>query len=160
MKSKTLFIAALASVFALGAAAPSFAAGDANKKHNHINRMIKHADANRDGRVSHGEMTAALAASFAVLDTNRDGVLSKAEIENRRATYKAYRQQVKAERKSGERVTGVVKLKGLEKHFAKIDSNGDGVISRNEVATVADQLFKRRDRNSDGYLSKSDFNKA
>lgn len=158
MNPKTLVVAALASVFALTAAAPTFAAGDPAKHQKRIHRMIHRADANRDGRVSHAEMVAALDASFAVLDTNHDGVLSKSEIDNRRATYKAYRQHIKAERKAGHRVMGVVRLpKAVAKHFAKIDRNGDGVLSQDELAHVANHFFKRRDHNGDGYISAADF---
>jgi len=157
MKMKIAIAAALASVFAITAAAPSFAAGDPAKHQKRIHRMIHRADTNGDGRVSPAEMDVALAKSFAVLDTNHDGVLSKSEVENRRETYKAYRMQVKAERKAGEHFVGVVKLKGIGKHFDKIDANGDGVISKHEIITAATHQFKRRDRNGDGYISAADF---
>eukprot|EP01035_Chromulina_nebulosa_P011478 gene11478-15343_t len=158
MNIKTLVAAGLAAILAVTAAAPALAAGDPAKHQKRIHRMIRHADSNRDGRVSLAEMDAALTASFAVLDTNHDGVLSKAEIANRRDTYKAHRQQLKAERKSGQRVAGVVKIpKAVGKHFARIDANGDGVISRSELASVAERVFKRRDHNGDGVISAADF---
>jgi hypothetical protein len=157
MKTKIAIAAALASVFAVTAAAPSFAAGDPAKHQKRIHRMIHRADTNGDRRVSPAEMEAALAKSFAVLDTNHDGVLSKSEVENRRETYKAYRLQVKAERKAGQHLARVIRLKGLSKHFAKVDGNGDGVISKSEIAGAAEQQFKRRDRNGDGYISIADF---
>lgn len=158
MNTKTLIAAALASVFAVTAAAPSFAAGDPAKHEKRIHRLINRADTNKDGRVSEAEMEAALARSFALLDTNHDGVLSKAEIESRRNVYKAYRQQVKADRKAGQQVAGVIRMpKAVEKHFAKIDANGDGVLSKSELASVAQHVFKRRDVNKDGYISAADF---
>jgi Ca2+-binding EF-hand superfamily protein len=158
MNTKTVIAAALASVFAITAAAPSFAAGDPAKHEKRIHRMIHRADTNKDGRVSQAEMDAALAKSFAVLDTNHDGVLSKAEVENRKATYKTYRVQLKAERKSGQHVAGVIRMpKGLGKHFAAIDANKDGFISRTELASVAQHAFQRRDHNKDGYISAADF---
>lgn len=158
MKTKTVIAAALASVFAITAAAPSFAAGDPVKRQKHIHHMIKRADTNKDGRVSETEMANALAASFAVLDTNHDGVLSKSEIDNRKATYQAYRQQLQAERKAGQHVVSVIHMpKGVGKNFAKIDSNSDGVISQTELAKIAGELFKRRDHNKDGYISMDDF---
>src|SRR4051794_30404186 len=95
MKTKLVIAAALAAVFAVTAAAPSFAAGDPAKHQKRIHRMIHRADTNGDGRVSRAEMEAALGTSFAVLDTNHDGVLSKSELDNRRQTYKAYRQHLK-----------------------------------------------------------------
>jgi Ca2+-binding EF-hand superfamily protein len=157
MKTKTVIAAALASVFAVTAAAPSFAAGDPAKHQRRIHRMIHRADTNGDGRVSQAEMEAALAASFAVLDVNHDGALSKSEIDNRREIYKAYRQRLKAERQAGKHVAGVIRLKGFKKHFAKLDTNGDGVISKGEIDGAAAHQFKRRDRNGDGYISATDF---
>jgi Ca2+-binding EF-hand superfamily protein len=154
---KTVIAAALASVFVVTAAAPSFAAGDPAKREKRIHRMIHRADTNGDGRVSQAEMETALAASFAVLDTNHDGVLSKSEIDNRRETYKTYRAHLKAERQAGRHVKGVVRLRGLTKHFAQIDANGDGVISRGEIDGAAVHQFKRRDHNRDGYISAADF---
>lgn len=158
MKTTTLVAAALASVFAVTAAAPSFAASDPVKHQKRIHRMIHRADANKDGRVSPAEMEAALGRSFAVLDTNHDGVLSKSEIENRKATYKAYRLQVKADRKAGQHVVRAIRMpKAIDRHFAKIDANGDGVISKAELAHVAERVFERRDHNKDGYISAADF---
>lgn len=157
MNSKIAIAAALASVFAVTAAAPSFAAGDPVKHHKRIHRMIHRADTNGDRRVSPAEMDAALVVSFAVLDTNHDGVLSRSEVENRRDSYKAYRMHIKAERQAGQHVAGVIRLKGLSKHFDKIDANGDGVISKSEILGAAEQQFKRRDRNGDGYISAADF---
>lgn len=155
MKAKTLIAAAMASVFAVAAAAPSLAAVDPVKKQKYIQRMIKRADLNGDKRLSHAEMTRALARSFAILDTNRDGVLSQAELVNRKTVFKAHVQQVKA---SGNRVTGVMRMpKGVLKRFAKIDRDGDGAISKSELARVADKMFARRDHNKDGHISAADF---
>jgi Ca2+-binding EF-hand superfamily protein len=157
MKTKIVIAAALASVFAVTATVPSFAAGDPAKREKRIHKMIHRADTNGDGRVSQAEMEAALAASFAVLDTNHDGVLSKSEIDGRREAYRAYRVHLKAERQAGQHVKGIIRLKGFKKHFAQIDANGDGVISRGEIDGAAAHQFKRRDHNGDGYISAADF---
>lgn len=158
MKTKTLVLAAIASVFAITAAAPSYAAGDPAKKEKRIHRLIKRADTNRDGRISHTELAHALTASFAVVDANGDGVLSQAELANRKAAYKAYGQQVKASKTSGQRLARVIRMpKSVGKHFAKIDANGDGVLSRSEIDSVAARMFKHRDHNRDGYISAEDF---
>ena len=155
MKTKTLFLAAFASVFAVTAAAPSFAAGDPAKQKKHIHRMIKRADTNGDKRISKAELVQAMDRTFDIADANHDGMLSQSEIANSKASMKAHVSQVKA---SGDRVSGVVRMpKGVMKRFGKIDRNGDGMISKAEIARVADHVFKRRDHNKDGYISAADF---
>lgn len=157
MKTQTLIAAAIASIFAVSAAAPVLAAEHPVKRHRQINRMLHRADTNHDGKVSQAEMLAALGKSFAILDTNHDGVLSKSEIANRHAVYKAYGQQIRAERKAGQHVAGIIRLHGINKHFSNLDTNHDGVLSQSELDHAAERLFKHRDANHDGYLSKSDF---
>jgi Ca2+-binding EF-hand superfamily protein len=158
MNTKTVIAAALASVFAVTAVAPAFAAGDPAKHEKRMHRMIKRADTNRDGRISHAELANAISASFAVVDANGDGVLSQSELKNKKAAYKSYRQEVKASRQSGERLAGVIRMpRAVGKHFAEIDANGDGVISKSELTHVSERMFKRRDHNKDGYISAADF---
>ena len=156
MKIKTAFIAALAGIVAVTAAAPSFAAADPAKKEKRINRMIKRADLNGDGRVSQSELARGVAVTFATLDANGDGVLNSGEIANAKAAMKAHRKQAKA---SGEARTHYVKFpaKKASKRFAKIDANGDGAISRAELTRISEKMFSRRDKDGDGYLSAADF---
>lgn len=156
MKIRTAFIAALAGVFAVTAAAPSFAAADPAKKEKRINRMIKRADLNGDGKISRSEMSRGIAVTFAKVDTNGDGALSTAEISGARAVLKAERKKARA---SGEGRLQYVKFpaKRINKRFDKIDANGDGVLSKAEIERVAERMFKRRDKNNDGYISAADF---
>lgn len=156
MKLKTAFIAALAGVFAVTAAAPSFAAKDPAKKEKRINRMIKRADLNDDGKISQSEMSRGIAVTFAAIDANGDGSLDSGEIGNAKKVLKAQRKQARA---SGEAKLQYVKFpaKRVNKHFDKIDTNGDGEISKTELTTVSEKMFVRRDKNRDGYISIADF---
>lgn len=160
MNARTLIAAAMASLFAITAAAPAFSAPDTAKhdpvkREKRINRMIKRTDTNGDGKVSRAEMAAALAATFDVLDRNGDGRLTKSELANRKGVYKAHREQAKA---SGQRSKRVIRMpKRVEKHFEKIDANHDGAITKVELRQVAERMFLRRDKNGDGYISMADF---
>ena len=47
--------------------------------------------------------------------------------------------------------------KRINKRFANIDANGDGTLSKGELERVAERMFKKRDKNNDGYISAADF---
>lgn len=156
MKLKTAFIAALAGVFAVTAAAPSFAAADPAKKEKRIHRMIKRADLNKDGKISKAEMERGIAVTFAMIDANGDGVLTIAEISNAKTRIKAERKRAKA---SGEGRIQFVKfpVKRVNKRFDRLDTNRDGQLSKAELEQIADRMFTKRDKNRDGYISASDY---
>ena len=156
MKIKTALIAALAGVFAVTAAAPSFAAGDPAKKEKRINRMIKRADLNGDGKISQSEMARGIAVTFAMLDTNRDGGLSASELAGAKGKIKAERKRAKA---SGDGRMQFVKfpMKRINKRFDRIDANNDGKLSKVEFERIAERLFKKHDKNRDGYITVSDY---
>jgi len=156
MKIKTALIAAIAGVFAVTAIAPAFAAQDPAKKEKRINRMIKRADLNGDGKISESEMARGLAVTFAVLDTDKDGMLSASEVSDAKATMKAHRKQSKV---AGEGRVHFVKFpaKKVSKRFDQIDANGDGKLSESELSNVASRMFKKRDKDGDGYISNADF---
>lgn len=156
MKLKTAVIAALAGVFAVTAAAPSFAAADPAKKEKRIHRMIKRADLNHDGKISKSEMTRGIAVTFAMVDANGDGVLSATEVNKAKAQIKAERKRAKA---SGEARVQFVKfpVKRVNKRFERLDTNHDGHLSKAELERVADRMFSKRDKNRDGYITASDY---
>jgi len=150
MKTKTLLLATLATVFATTAVTPTFAAGDPVKQQRVTHRLIKRADLDGDNRVSLREFRRAINASFAVIDTNGDHQLTRAELAHAPAAYKAHNQHLKLSAR-------VVRLPAfVSKRFARIDRNGDGMLSRREVNRVAIWMFKRRDRNKDSHISVTD----
>ncbi len=65
---------------------------------------------------------------FDRLDTNKDGVITRAEMEARRA-----------------------------ERFAKIDTNGDGIISLEEFNARAEARFTRADKDGNGEITKQEF---
>jgi Ca2+-binding EF-hand superfamily protein len=156
MKIRTAFIAALAGVIAVSAAAPSFAAVDPAKKDKRIERMIKRGDLNRDGKISRSEMLRGIAVTFTMIDANRDGKISADELANAKGTVKSERKRAKA---AGESRVHYVKfpVKRFTKHFDRLDANRDGFLSKSEVERVAERMFTKRDKNKDGYITKADF---
>ncbi|HEY0625038.1 hypothetical protein [Sphingomonas sp.] len=103
--------------------------------------------------VTKAEMLARADARFDRMDTNKDGQLDANE---RKAGTEAARTAM-AERKGGEMadfVPGGRRGGGMgERMLQRIDTNGDGLISKAENRAAAEARFTRMDANGDGTLT-------
>lgn len=89
------------------------------------------------------EVQAKIAQHFARLDSNRDGVLTKAEADAAREAFRSQRMERRADRRDGRR----------DNAFARMDSNRDGAISRAEwdaAGAQREQRMASRDRDGRG----------
>ncbi|WP_137129845.1 hypothetical protein [Rhizobium sp. FY34] len=114
MTIKTYALAALGATLLLGAAAPASFAASGRPGHDGPGRggperammqdvmfvrLLKNADANKDGKISKEEVAAWQESLFAQADTNKDGTLTPGEMrEFRQARMEAWRESRKAER--------------------------------------------------------------
>ena len=100
-------------------------------------------DANQDGNITKDEIAAHRADRFLSADTNGDNLVSAEEFE---AFAEAEHARKRAERQA--------------KHFAKLDANGDGVITAEEHASAADKrmdrMFERVDTDGDGVITEAE----
>lgn len=136
------------------------------RKDKRADRRFDKLDADKDGNISRAEMDAKRserggkrdakkaerqAEMLKRFDTNLDGTLSESERVVMRAERDAKRAERKAERgeKQGDR-----KQRRAER--PKPDANGDGFISLDEHLVVTEQLFARMDTNGDGVLEKGE----
>lgn len=148
MKSIVIFTLAVAAATAGGALAQQAAPGDAAGKHSGHFQGRKSLDTNNDGVIDRAEAAAKprFAAMFDKLDTNKDGRLDATE-----------RAQLKS--RHGKRG---MKGHGMRDHgragMARLDTDGDGRISRDEVAKMPKFAgnFAQIDGNHDGYLVRSE----
>ena len=128
---------------ALGAAATVTLAdpGDGPRRGAMMERL-KAADTNADGLISRAEAAAALprlAEHFDAIDTNKDGQLSFEELRAFHA------------KRHGEGGKALMK---------RIDTDGDGKVSRSEALAAAAARFDAADTNKDGFLTPEEMRAA
>jgi len=108
--------------------------------------MMTMMDTNEDGSVSQEEFQAFRSKNFSGADKNRNGSLDAKE-------FAALAKMMKEQHK---KAMEMAKKKKMQKHFDKIDTNGDGKISKAEFDAKGDRSFIRMDGNDDGVLNKKD----
>jgi Ca2+-binding EF-hand superfamily protein len=98
-------------------------------------------DADGSGAITRQEIEAAARARFGTLDADGDGLASRAEL--------LEGAQDQAERR-------------VERMLRRLDSNGDGALSADELAARRDpgRMFDRMDADSDGSISRAEFDAA
>lgn len=102
-------------------------------------------DTDKDGKLSRAELEAHRAAHFAEADTNKDGKLSVEELTAMHA------------KRAAERAG-----KGAAKMLEHLDEDGDGALSLAEMAAHkrGEKMFSRIDQDEDGMLSKAELDEA
>lgn len=168
MNIKTIAASALTIALAASFALPALAQKEGKRRpspEKRADRLIRLVDMNADGKISRDEVIARLAHTVKAIDVNGDGRLTKAEIEGQRAQIrkanKAYRQAVRAgEIERGAYDAKIIRVNRLPKatikRFDRIDANGDGNLDEAELTRVADYIFKRRDKDRNGFITKAD----
>jgi len=136
----------MAPVRTLAVVATVLASGPAGAQDSRFAR----ADTDRNGALSRAEVDRGLpgiAPHFDEIDRNRDGSLSPEEL-------RAWSANRKGEQRKGEG--------GFAEHFRRADTNGDGALSRAEVDKALPRLggkFDRIDANRDGKLTQDELRK-
>ena len=101
----------------------------------HGGKLLEYLDTNKDGLVTKVEMQTAAAERISAADQDGDGAASAEELkEHFRAEHEARRTA----------------------KFAEKDANGDGSLSRDEVSQMPQEIFERIDQNGDGSLSQAE----
>ena len=115
-------------------ASPSQAQGVAD-----TNTLLSGADINNDGIVTRDEFLAARAGIFNNVDANASGSLDQTEFTT------ALDERAK---------------RFAKRAFAKVDTNGDGVVTQTEWDNAPTRAFDRLDSNNDNTLSTEERSKA
>lgn len=141
---KTKFLVATGVALALGTTlyvGVGFAHSDKGhgyhkgKHHEHGEKFFERFDTNQDGKVTQAEIEQVRADRFARFDANEDGKLSLEEYEA--LWLDAMREHI-------------------EKRFQKLDNDGDSAITTEEFGEFSTKLFSRMDRNGDGEITRDE----
>lgn len=116
--------------------------GDAGARPEHHRRDERHErrgerrlDQNGDGKIEISELPEKMRERLAGADTNKDGVLSKDELEAHRRAH-------------------------MQEKFARLDTNKDGALSESEVPSRFWERLKKADQNNDGKVTPDEMRTA
>jgi Ca2+-binding EF-hand superfamily protein len=117
-------------------------------------------DANSDGKLSRSELPERFQGLFTRGDTNGDGFLTPDEIRKMAAAQAPPPESVRpggrgAEGRPGEGPRGNMNFIRMDPILAAIDSNGDGILSADEIRDSAISL-RKLDKDSDGTVTREE----
>ena len=102
-------------------------------------------DTNNDGVISSAEHAAGAKTMFTQMDANNDGKVTAAEMDaaHQKLLGKKHVKSAKSEMSAAEKI----KI---------IDTNGDGVLTQDELSMAAMAMFEKMDTDQDSFLTKSE----
>ncbi|WP_240790297.1 EF-hand domain-containing protein [Rhodobacter sp. SY28-1] len=112
--------------------------------------MFDTIDADKDGKITQDELAAHRAAEFAAADTNGDGALSAEELQAKMLAEMLARRSAQMIENMDDDGNGSLSVEEMgegpmAEHFARIDTDNDGAISKEEAQAVAERMGKRRE---------------
>ncbi|WP_166670386.1 EF-hand domain-containing protein [Rheinheimera aquimaris] len=135
-------------------------AGHLRQTHVRFNAL----DKDEDGYISRDEFNRSGDRAFNHMDTNKDGMISKADPkpaprgeDTRSEQTRLQQQQASQQQPRAERLLKMPTTHSADGMLAMYDSNNDGVVSRDEYQQGRDAQFAAVDSDSDGLLSYDEY---
>ncbi len=153
MKSTVAVLALMGAAFASGALAQEGPRGPGDRGAMLL-EMFDGIDTDADGKLTEAELEAHRAAMFTAADANSDGMLNAEEVSAQhlaRFTESLADRTAKMIENRDNNGDGSLSLDEVEegpgqRHFARLDSDNDGAISKAEAEAAMENMGKRKHR--------------
>jgi Ca2+-binding EF-hand superfamily protein len=130
-------------------------------------RMLKRLDTNNDGKVSQQEMLAGATQTFERFDADKNGEVAKAEVDAKREAFrdarKAFREVKTTDGEAKQAAREALRDARMDRMgarmFERADADKNGTLTKAEMETAANAMFKQRDSNGDGFITMDEVGK-
>lgn len=130
-------------------------------------RMLKRLDTNSDGKVSQDEMLAGATQTFERFDADKNGEVTKAEVDAKRDAFrdarKAFREVKATDGEAKQAAREALRDARMDRMgarmFERADADKNGTLTKGEMETAANAMFKQRDSNGDGFITTDEVGK-
>lgn len=130
-------------------------------------RMLKRLDTNSDGKVSQDEMLAGATQTFERFDADKNGEVTKAEVDAKRDAFrdarKAFREVKATDGEARAAAREALRDARMDRMgtrmFERADADKNGTLTKAEMETAAAAMFKQRDSNGDGFITTDEVGK-
>lgn len=130
-------------------------------------RMLKRLDTNNDGKVSQQEMLAGATQIFERFDADKNGEVAKAEVDAKREAFrdarKAFREVKTTDGEAKQAAREALRDARIDRMgarmFERADADKNGTLTKAEMETAANAMFKQRDSNGDGFITTDEVGK-
>ena len=114
-----------------------------------LKQRIMQSDTDGDGKISETEASQQMRNQFARVDQDGDGLLDESEIDR-------FASRARPGSQGGPRSQGQVQRGNPVAQLRTMDSNGDGMITKDEMPAQMRQRFDRLDQNGDGAIDEEE----